>query len=41
MDFVEALAEAHSEAVVPVLAAESSLAKDWLGPEEDAAWANL
>ena len=23
------------------LAAESSLAKDWLAPEEDAAWASL
>jgi hypothetical protein len=26
---------------LPLLAAESSLSKDWLSPEEDAAWANL
>ena len=31
----------HSETAMPTLAAESSLAKDWLTPEEDAAWANL
>ena len=29
------------DASVPALAAESVLAKDWLSPEEDAAWANL
>ena len=39
--FVRSLAEAHAEAVAPAVAAESSLAKDWLTPEEDAAWANL
>jgi len=31
----------HSETAVPTLAAESALAKDWLTPEEDAAWADL
>jgi hypothetical protein len=31
----------RSDAAIPMLAAESSLAKDWLTPEEDAAWANL
>jgi hypothetical protein len=29
------------EMAEPLLAAESSLAKDWLTPEEDADWANL
>ncbi|MBI3208553.1 MAG: DUF2281 domain-containing protein [Candidatus Solibacter usitatus] len=39
--FLCSLAEAREEAVVPAMAAESSLAKDWLSPEEDAAWADL
>jgi hypothetical protein len=39
--FVRSLREAHDETAVPMLAAESSLKKDWLTPEEDAAWANL
>jgi hypothetical protein len=39
--FLRLLKEAHIESAVPALAAESSLAKDWLAPEEDAAWANL
>jgi hypothetical protein len=33
--------DAQVEAALPLLAAESSLSKDWLSPEEDAAWANL
>lgn len=41
LDFLRTLAEEQSEASIPALAAESSLAKDWLSPEEDAAWANL
>lgn len=41
MAFLRSLSEAHAEATVPALAAESSLAKDWLTPEEDAAWASL
>jgi hypothetical protein len=39
--FLRALAEEHANASLPTVAAESSLAKDWLTPEEDAAWANL
>jgi hypothetical protein len=31
----------HAEDAMPALAAQSSLAKDWLTPEEDAAWASL
>ena len=33
--------QANVEGAVPMLAAESALSKDWLTPEEDAAWANL
>ena len=39
--FMRSLKESHAEQAVPTLAAESSLAKDWLTAEEDAAWANL
>ena len=39
--FLHSLADGHEEASVPTMAAESSLAKDWLSPEEDAAWASL
>ncbi len=39
--FVQSLKEVRAESVVSTLAAESALAKDWLTPEEDAAWANL
>jgi hypothetical protein len=39
--FLRSLKEAHAENAVPTLAAESALAKDWLTPEEDAAWARL
>jgi len=41
LGFLRSLKDAHAENAVPMLAAESSLAKDWLIPEEDAAWANL
>jgi hypothetical protein len=41
LSFLLALKEAHAEATMPTRVAESSLAKDWLTPEEDAAWANL
>lgn len=41
LEFLRALAEEHAESSIPALAAESSLAKNWLSPEEDAAWANL
>ncbi len=39
--FLRSLKDTHAENAVPTLAAESALAKDWLTPEEDAAWANL
>jgi hypothetical protein len=39
--FLRALKESHAETAMPTLAAESALAKDWLAPEEDSAWANL
>jgi hypothetical protein len=39
--FLRSLKEVNAETAMPTLAAESSLAKDWLTPEEDAAWANL
>jgi hypothetical protein len=39
--FLRLLREASAETGMPMLAAESSLARDWLTPEEDAAWANL
>jgi len=39
--FLRALKEAHGDAALPALAAETALAKDWLTPEEDAAWADL
>ena len=41
MAFLRSLADAHAEAAIPAAAAESSLAKAWLTPEEDAAWASL
>jgi hypothetical protein len=39
--FLRTLKDAQVDAALPRLAAESSLCKDWLSPEEDAAWANL
>jgi hypothetical protein len=39
--FLRALKESHAEAAMSTLAAESALAKDWLAPEENSAWANL
>jgi hypothetical protein len=41
LGFFHALNQEHADAAMPLLAGESSLAKDWLTPEEDAAWANL
>jgi len=41
LQFLRSLKESHAENAVPTLAAESSLAKDWLTPEEEAAWASL
>lgn len=39
--FLRALNEASDDAAVPMLAAETVLANDWLSPEEDSAWADL
>ena len=39
--FLRALKDAHADENLPVLLAETSLAKDWLTPEEDEAWAHL
>jgi len=39
--FLHSLQSEHSEKAATLSAAETSLAKDWLTPEEDAAWANL
>ena len=39
--FLRTLVEEKTDASVPLLAAETALAKDWLSPEEDAAWASL
>ena len=39
--FLQTLGEADVEAAVSAMAAETALAKDWLSPEEDAAWASL
>ena len=39
--FLRSLHDERSEAGGILTAAETSLAKDWLTPEEDAAWANL
>ncbi len=39
--FLRTLKKSHVETAMPTLAAESALAKDWLAPEEDSAWANL
>jgi hypothetical protein len=41
LTFLRLLADGHAEASVPMMASESALAKDWLSPEEDAAWADL
>jgi hypothetical protein len=39
--FMRSINEVNSDAATPVLAAETSLEKDWLSPEEDSAWAGL
>jgi hypothetical protein len=41
LEYLLMLREPHGETAVPALAAESALAKDWLTPEEDAAWEGL
>jgi hypothetical protein len=39
--FLRTMEEDHAEAALPAMGAQSALAKDWLSPEEDAAWASL
>jgi len=39
--FLRAMREMRADSAAAMLAAESCLAKDWLSPEEDSAWANL
>jgi hypothetical protein len=41
LSFLRTLAEDRAETTVPTMAAETALAKDWLSPEEDAAWDGL
>ena len=39
--FLRAINEHKADSAMPMLAAEASLAEDWLSPEEDSAWADL
>jgi hypothetical protein len=39
--FMRSLNDTHVDTAMSTEAAESALAKDWLAPEEDAAWASL
>jgi hypothetical protein len=39
--FICSLKSRTADAAAPALLAESSLMKDWLSPEEEAAWADL
>jgi hypothetical protein len=41
LGFVHSLKCRNAEEAASALLAESSLMKDWLSPEEDAAWADL
>jgi hypothetical protein len=41
LSLLQILRDTQVEEALPMLAAESSLSKDWLSPEEDAAWTNL
>ena len=38
---IRSIKSRSTEQAAPALLAESSLAKDWLSPEEEAAWADL
>lgn len=40
-EFLRTMAQESADASMPALAAESALTKDWLTPEEEAAWAKL
>jgi hypothetical protein len=39
--FIHSLKSGNAEDIVTALLSESSLAKDWLSPEEEVAWADL
>lgn len=39
--FICSLKSRTADAAAPALLAESSLMRDWLSPEDQAAWANL
>ena len=39
--FLRTINDTNSDAAMPMVAAETSLAKDWLSREEDSAWADL
>lgn len=39
--FLRTINDTNSDAAMPLIAAETSLAKDWLSAEEDSAWAGL
>jgi hypothetical protein len=41
LSFLRSLKARHVGHASPVLLAESSLAKDWLTPQEEAAWEDL
>ena len=41
LHFIYSLKSRNADAAAPALLAESSLMKDWLSPEEEAAWADL
>lgn len=41
LGFIHCLKSRNAEDAAPALLAESSLRKDWLSPEEEAAWADL
>jgi hypothetical protein len=42
LDFIEVLKTKQQKKMLEItIMSESSLAKDWLKPEEDAAWQNL
>ena len=41
LGLLRAMKESQIEDALSTLGAESALSRDWLTPEEDAAWANL
>jgi hypothetical protein len=41
LHFIRSAKSGNADHAAPALLAESSLARDWLSPEEEAAWADL